>query len=86
MAHEKGGKMVTLLNFFKVPGNSLQKKLTPMVPKARYAMTEGHGHFQLGVWVAVSPQAGPWQDPGGGQGPKPLEAPNILLFYGTKKS
>ena len=53
-----------------------------MVPKARYAMTKGHCHFELGLQGAISPPA----DPGQGRGPgeNSPEAHDTLLFYGTK--
>ena len=43
-----------------------------IVPKARFAMTEGHCFIQLGVWGHCKPPADPEQSPGGdpgGEGP-----------------
>ena len=57
-----------------------------MVLKARYAMTEGHCHFQLGPGDAVMPPAGPGQALVGVHGENPLEVPNTFLFYSTINS
>ena len=53
-----------------------------IVPKAQYAMTEGHCSIQLRVWRAVSPLAGPWQSAGEGEAPGSSEK---FAFYSTKK-
>ena len=59
----------------------------PIVPKAQYAMTEGHCCKQLGVWGALkAPQQVQGRALVGVQGAKPPENPEIWDFNMHKNS
>ena len=53
-----------------------------IVPKAQYAMAEGHCSIQLGSGGCCNPLAGPGQIAGGGEATGSSEK---FAFYSTKK-